>query len=787
MKIALAIGPGSISLHGPIDFDRLYTGRALTGSETSFVNIATGLSRLGHDVTLYCPTKKERQDGDFKIFDLETGFRDVRGLDACIVLNEPDLFRMLPSGAGGFRVLCQQYNDFNYAQKDFDNFVDAYAFLSPVHLDHFVRHTPPDQKITREKMVWIPNSLIPWPLEGEPKKRNPHTAVWCSSPDRGLHRLLEAWPEVRKKVPDAELKIFYLLDPWLDRQWEPQNKLGVRARFVKECLSILGRNGENGITVVGPVSPTRMAEELSTAGVLPYPCDCVTFTEGFSVAIMDACRAGAVPIISDADAIGDIYKGVAHVIKGKPGNNKEQWVEAITRAMLNEPWAVSVAKRCEDFALNFELKNTALLWESFLKDNRGRSTGELNKKSLPATIAEFVGPSPLTKTKEPNSVVTMLSTSPKFRIAIILGSVSRLVHGYFNIDDVFERGRSLTGTGSNFFNLCWGLAERGHTIDAFTDLVSNSIGTEKFAGVNFYNRESADIGLDYDCYISVNEPDLLKDAPVDKLRICQMQLNDFSYCKAGFDEYVDYYISPSDMHARHLADVQSIDRTKVISIPLSINAEFFEEPVTRKPNSIIYCSSPDRGLHHLMHIFPLVRRQVPDASLRIFYTIKPWLDLMATVPEHPYTSAQKRRAETITKTFEEFGEQGQNGLWLHGPVPTKTMALELKASQVMAYPCDPVSFTEGFSVSIMDACAAGCVPIVAPADALPDVYTGVVRFIRGKPENRYDQWADEIVRAMQDSDFADGIRHPARAFAMQHTRQKIAKLWEVLIRERRKP
>jgi FkbM family methyltransferase len=50
-----------------------------------------------------------------------------------------------------------------------------------------------------------PNLIYKW----EERVRNPKRIVYGSSYDRGLEHLLKMWPDIRKEVPDAELRIFY--------------------------------------------------------------------------------------------------------------------------------------------------------------------------------------------------------------------------------------------------------------------------------------------------------------------------------------------------------------------------------------------------------------------------------------------------------------------------------------------------------------------------------------------------------------------------------------------------
>lgn len=390
LKIAFICGKYSTGLHGRIDAERLFEARALTGSESSFFNAARGLAELGHQVTVYCDVEKpldycERLAGAaVHHIDNDPG----TDFDAYVSLNEPDQFRRLPSSVKGVRIVQQQLNDFPYAMEGFDDYVDIYAFLAPVHRDHVVRVTPP---INRAKAWWIPNSInleISKRFLGMKKKKA--SMAWCSSPDRGLHRLLEMWPLILRELPEATLKIFYRFEPWYQQFKDHPSPIGARARFIGECLDRLGRNGENGVTLVGPIPNIQLAQELAQTEILPYTCDCITFTEGFSVSIMDACAAGAVPVIADTDAIGDIYRNIAVVLPPNPGEHQERWAKEIARISNEASYRRILVQRCQKFAQRFGRINVAHMWEILIKDNLQ------NKKSpvfnLPASVADYAVP-----------------------------------------------------------------------------------------------------------------------------------------------------------------------------------------------------------------------------------------------------------------------------------------------------------------------------------------------------------------------------------------------------------
>lgn len=798
MKLTFIIGKFSTYLHGAIDAEKLFYTRAITGSESSFFNVVRGFAERGNQVEVHGDFVREVEHcnslGGARVVKIDEGAALPTDSDAYVSLNEPDQFRRLPKNVHGMRYLHLQYNDYGHAQEGWYDYVDVNVCLSPVHKEHIRLLAG----IHPNRIAWIPNSIEPDLFADPPKERDLASAVWCSSPDRGLHRLLEVWPDVRKTVPSAELRICYRFQPWYEMFKDDMSKTGQRARFIGECLRRLGSKGENGVTLLDAVPNRAMAKLLGKTLVMPYTCEPMTFTEGFSVSIMDACAAGALPIISDVDAIGDIYDGVAHVIPGKPGDSRQAWVDAIVRGMTDEGWRAEVTTRAKAFSKHFERKNVTDLWEMLIRKNLSRKGMPHNFASMPNTISDFVNDSWRREDEAKNRAEAasglvssgysgnpgqMKPLSRRLRVAVIMGKLSSSIHGVYDIDTLYDEGL-LTGTGSNFFNIVWSLAERGHQVDAFCESVRNFINHPKLAGANVYSFDSARPDDTYDAYVSINEPDVLRLMPKDKLKVCAMWLNDFSYCQAGFDNNVDVYACPSDTHARYLATASGIDVNKLVTLPLSFNAEFFAEVIERRPGSIAYCSSPDRGLHHVLEMFGDVKKEVPEANLRIYYRFQPWYDQIMASDPHADVSVHRSRAQVIGKHLDMYGRNGENGVTLVGPVPSKTMARELLATKVLAYTCDPIRFTEGFSVSIMDACAAGCVPIVAGVDALPEIYSGAVFMINGKPEEQRKKWIEAIVAGLRNEEFATTVRSGAKAFSTGYTRQKMGALWEKLINER---
>jgi glycosyltransferase involved in cell wall biosynthesis len=361
MRIGIYLGERATGDHGEIDFTRLADGRALNGTEASALNLARGLAERGHEVHVFCAAATQnvpscKELGGARVW--WTTEPIVPGLDAHIAVSEPGLLKKAADDHS-FRVAWHHLIDFPDAYDPV--MVDAWVFVSPMHLDEMTAHAD------LIRATWMPNGLDPTLFADTPHR--PHTLAWISSPDRGLHRLLELWPRIRARVPTASLRIYYRIDPWLELWFGrgDDRPMVQRANYISEALHILGRNGENGVTVMGPVSRRQFAAELSQTAVVPYTYDPVDpMSELFCGAVVDACAAGAVPVISDLDVLGDNFQGIAEVIPGRPGDSAQAWEDAIVRALTDEPWADAIRARARTFAEGLSYAHVAAAWETFL-------------------------------------------------------------------------------------------------------------------------------------------------------------------------------------------------------------------------------------------------------------------------------------------------------------------------------------------------------------------------------------------------------------------------------------
>ena len=136
-----------------------------------------------------------------------------------------------------------------------------------------------------------------------------------------------------------------------------------------------------------------------------------------------------------------------------------------------------------------------------------------------------------------------------------------------------------------------------------------------------------------------------------------------------------------------------------------IEPQMFQKKAERNPHRMIYTSSYDRGLETLLKLFPLVKEEVPQAELHIFYG---WDLFDRSHSDNPKMMEMKER---IIKLME------QDGVYEHGRVSQEQIIEEYQKSGAWAYPTE---FGEISCITAMKAQVAGCIPITTNVAALDE-------------------------------------------------------------------
>lgn len=404
------------------------------------------------------------------------------------------------------------------------------------------------------------------------------------------------------------------------------------------------------------------------------------------------------------------------------------------------------------------------------------------------------------------------------RIAILFGQFSLTFRGDLDLTDPFNDQRGLSGSELGTIRIAECLAEMGHDVELFTV----TPGVEQFGKVRCRDLNEVEAHPDVaivhtDVAIAVNEPDLLR-RPKAKLKVWEMWLNDVTFCRAGFDRYVDLVVSPSEAHRQQVLtnpawrrvetsrehpdgkEQWTPDPEKCVAIELGCDPELYEilpvefdggdddwQPIKwdtsngagghmaneenywhgaygKIPGRVVYCSSPDRGLHWLLQEWPAIKRAVPRASLRVFYHVKRWIDDFKTTPYWPPIEPLRKRAQYVEMALERL-----RGLDVEvvDSVSRNRVISELCQAECLAYPVDTTVWSEGFSCTILEACAARACPVVFDTDAIGDVYRDAA-LVRKRGD--IEGWRNEVIGVLKNDDgIRDMVNDRARRFAEKRT------------------
>lgn len=180
-------------------------------------------------------------------------------------------------------------------------------------------------------------------------------------------------------------------------------------------------------------------------------------------------------------------------------------------------------------------------------------------------------------------------------------------------------------------------------------------------------------------------------------------------------------------------------------------------------HKVIYASSYDRGLEHLLDVWGGVVEAVPDAELHIFYG---WNLFDRAYSNNPERMAWK---EKINKKME------QPGITHHGRVSKEELKKWENICGIWAY---PTHFGEIHCITALDNQAQGCVPVVIDYAALEEtVQTGIKIHGDIYDDDTKEEYKNALISLMKDEKKWEEESDKGKEFAKNFTWDKIADQW----------
>lgn len=261
--------------------------QGIGGSETAVIKIAERFQRAGWRVDVF--NDAERYEGIHE----GVGYWDCSRLrrdepcDVLVVWRRPDAHE-LPIKAGA-RFLW--LHDLNYGPDAAEHLPkwDKVLGVSGWHASMLRRYYGDLPIISH-----VPNGIDVEKFAA-PVKKVPWRCVYASSPDRGLDRLLDLWPEVLHAEPEASLHVAY---GWqgIDARINAGDQNAARYKaFLEKRMAELPN-----VTWRGRLGQADLARMFGEAWLWSYPS---SFLETSCITAMQAMAAGAIPVCSSVGAL----------------------------------------------------------------------------------------------------------------------------------------------------------------------------------------------------------------------------------------------------------------------------------------------------------------------------------------------------------------------------------------------------------------------------------------------------------------------------------------------------
>ena len=265
------------------------------GSETAAIHVSRELARLGHEIEIIGQVKPGAFEG---VTYFAFGERVDQPIECDVFVSSRTLSaRRLLNVKSRLSVLwLHDVHAGDDYQGDLNHYDLVYC-VSPwaaSFVKNYYTHLSPEKVvITRNG---IDTSLFQGPMDFHRKPK----FIYSSSPDRGLMRLLDFWPDIKAFCPEAELDVYYGFDTW-DRivQARGNSQSRMSLEFLRARVESMS---EQGVTYHGRVNQAELAQAFMASALWAYPTN---FTETSCITAMEAQAAGVWPVATKLAALVD--------------------------------------------------------------------------------------------------------------------------------------------------------------------------------------------------------------------------------------------------------------------------------------------------------------------------------------------------------------------------------------------------------------------------------------------------------------------------------------------------
>lgn len=302
------------------------------------------------------------------------------------------------------------------------------------------------------------------------------------------------------------------------------------------------------------------------------------------------------------------------------------------------------------------------------------------------------------------------------------------------------------------------LTKLGYKVTVFNDCAEMS-GT--YDGVEYLPWQAMSLNDKFNIMISWRGHDL-RDVKAEKKFVWLHDVPNHNTFTVESIKHIDKILVLSNYHRSLLPSFVPDDKVFITSNGINLE-DFFDKGIIRNPKRMIYTSSYDRGIEHLLKIWEDVRKEVPDAELHIYYGWNTYDEMVKKGVRNP-------KFKEIMLPY-----MTQEGVFEQGRVGHKLLVKELQMSGLWVYPSH---FEEISCISAMKAQASGCVPVCTNYAALAEtVKAGIVIEGNCKNEETIQKFKEEVIAILKDGKKQEKIRKEVLTHKTEFGWNTVAKKW----------
>ncbi len=312
-----------------LDYDVLSPEeRPLGGSQSALCYLARAMAGRGHEVRLVNDATAPRDGHGVRACRLADGLDGpLGGCDVVVGLNNATRAETLRQHAPDTaRIVlwtghaADQPGVTPLADPDVRAAWDAVVTVSDWHRRQFLEAFGLDPATTiamRNAIAPVFERLIGGDAQRDGRE---HVLTYTSTPFRGLHILLHAFPRIRAAVPQTALHVYSSMGPYGDDAADE--------KFAK--LYDWAR-GSAGVVYSPAIPQAELGDALAAAGTLAYPN---TFEETSCIAVMEAMAAGCRVVTTDRGALPETTAGHARLVA--PDDDPRAFSAAFAEALIGD-------------------------------------------------------------------------------------------------------------------------------------------------------------------------------------------------------------------------------------------------------------------------------------------------------------------------------------------------------------------------------------------------------------------------------------------------------------------